>query len=132
SRFAQVGFEVTGLEVDPDKIAKVNAGKCPIEGEEPGLAKLVADVVHNRKQRATMDYAACGDADVILIAVETPIDSVNQPRCTVLRSALRSLEPHLRQALPVPPEAESNGEGALSPKTLRCTVVTSRKGERRL
>jgi UDP-N-acetyl-D-mannosaminuronic acid dehydrogenase len=96
-RLAQVGFKVTGLEVSPAKVAKVNAGGCPIEGREPGLADLIAEVVAARGLRATSDYAVCREADVILIAVETPIDSVNQPRYTALRAALRALEPHLTQ-----------------------------------
>ena len=95
ARFAQVGFLVTGLEVNADKVAMVNAGRCPIEGEEPGLPELIAQVIAAGRLRAASDYAACQQADVILVAVETPIDSVNQPRYTALRAALRSLEPYL-------------------------------------
>jgi UDP-N-acetyl-D-mannosaminuronic acid dehydrogenase len=96
ARFAQVGFEVTGLDVNADKVATVNAGGCPIEGEEPGLAELVAQVVAAGRLRVTSDYEVCREADVVLIAVETPIDSVNQPRYRALRAALRALEPHLK------------------------------------
>ena len=42
ARFAQAGFQVTGLDVDEAKVATIDAGGCPIEGEEPGLAELVA------------------------------------------------------------------------------------------
>jgi UDP-N-acetyl-D-mannosaminuronic acid dehydrogenase len=96
ARFAEVGFGVTGLDVDVEKVAAVNTGDCPIKGKEPGLAELMARVVSAGALRATTDYALCGEADVILIAVETPIDSVNQPRYTALRAALRNLQPHLR------------------------------------
>ena len=94
--FAQVGFSVTGLDVDEHKVAQINAGVCPIEGDEPGLADLVVEVVAAGRLRATMDYAVCRDADVVLIAVETPIDSVHQPRYSALRAALRDLEPNLQ------------------------------------
>jgi UDP-N-acetyl-D-mannosaminuronic acid dehydrogenase len=96
ARFAQVGFEVTGLDVDAGKVATVNAGVCPIEGQEPGLSDLVAEVIVSGRLCATTDYAVCREADVVLIAVETPIDSVRQPRYRALRAALRSLEPHLK------------------------------------
>jgi UDP-N-acetyl-D-mannosaminuronic acid dehydrogenase len=96
ARFAQAGFQVTGLDVDEAKVATIEAGGCPIEGEEPGLAELVAQVVATGRLHVTTDYAVCGEADVILIAVETPIDSVRQPRYTALRAALRELEPHLK------------------------------------
>lgn len=96
ARFAQAGFQVTGLDVDEAKVATIGAGGCPIEGEEPGLAELVAQVVATGRLHATTDYAVCDEADVILIAVETPIDSVHQPRYKALRAALRELEPHLK------------------------------------
>ena len=94
-RFAQVGFSVTGLDVDEQKVTKINAGVCPIEGDEPGLAELVAEVVAAGRLRATTDYAVCHRADVVLVAVETPIDSIHQPRYNALRAALRALEPNL-------------------------------------
>jgi UDP-N-acetyl-D-mannosaminuronic acid dehydrogenase len=96
ARFAQAGFSVTGLDVNAEKVATINTGTCPIEGDEPGLVELIAEVVAAGRLRATTDYAVCREADVILIAVETPIDSVHQPRYTALRAALRALELHLR------------------------------------
>jgi UDP-N-acetyl-D-mannosaminuronic acid dehydrogenase len=100
ARFAQAGFQVTGLEIDGNKVAQVNTGGCPIEGEEPDLADLVREMVISGRLCATSDYGVCHQADVILFAVETPIDSVNQPRYTALRAALRALEPNLRQSAP--------------------------------
>jgi UDP-N-acetyl-D-mannosaminuronic acid dehydrogenase len=96
ARFAQTGFNVVGLDVDEQKVTQINAGSCPIEGDEPGLAKLVSDMVAAGRLRATTDYTVCQEADVVLIAVETPIDSVHQPRYSALRSALRTLEPNIR------------------------------------
>jgi UDP-N-acetyl-D-mannosaminuronic acid dehydrogenase len=96
SRFAQVGFDVTGLDVNAQKVTQINGGGCPIEGDEPGLADLVAQMVKEGRLRATTDYAVCQTADVVMIAVETPIDSVHQPRYSALRAALRSLEANLK------------------------------------
>jgi UDP-N-acetyl-D-mannosaminuronic acid dehydrogenase len=96
ARFAHVGFSVTGLDVDEYKVMRINAGDCPIEGDEPGLAELVAEIVAAGRLRATTDYEVCRDADVVLIAVETPIDSVHEPRYSALRAALRDLEPNLQ------------------------------------
>lgn len=96
ARFAQTGFDVVGLDVDERKVTQINAGSCPIEGDEPGLAALVSDVVAAGRLRATTDYTVCQEADIVLIAVETPIDSVHQPRYSALRSALRALEPNVK------------------------------------
>lgn len=94
--FAQVGFDVTGLDVNEHKVTKINAGVCPIEGDEPRLAELVAEVVAAGRLRATTDYAVCQKADVVLVAVETPIDSIHQPRYRALRAVLRALELNLK------------------------------------
>jgi len=93
--FAHAGFMVRGLDLDKDKVSKINIGISPIEGQEPGLGELVAQVVNEGRLHATVDYAVCESAEVILIAVETPVDSVHQPRYRALRAALRTLTHHM-------------------------------------
>ena len=96
ARFAEAGFQVTGLDVNKSKVAEINQGLCPIEGEEPGLADLIATQVQAGRLKASTDYATCQQAQIILIAVETPIDSIRQPRYASLRAVLRTLNPNLR------------------------------------
>jgi UDP-N-acetyl-D-mannosaminuronic acid dehydrogenase len=72
--FAEAGFPVTGIRRSQEKVDVINRGVCPIEGEEPGLAELLARVVSAKSFRATTDYSVCRDADAILIAVETPVE----------------------------------------------------------
>lgn len=99
--FARAGFQVTGLDVDAAKVERINAGICPIEGIEPGLPELLQETVGAGRLSATTDYAVCEQADIVLIAVETPIDSVHQPRYSALRAALRDLEPRLHKGVMV-------------------------------
>ena len=91
--FAEDGFDVLGIEIRSNHVAKINAGICPIEGHEPGLAELLQRVVVTGKLRATTEYGALEDRDVFLIAVETPVDEDNIPRYQALGSALTSLAP---------------------------------------
>jgi UDP-N-acetyl-D-mannosaminuronic acid dehydrogenase len=121
ARFAESGLMVTGLDVNVAKVATINAGGCPIEGKEPGLAELISEMVAAGRLEATTDYSVCRSADVILIAVETPIDSVNQPRYTALRSALRSLEPQLAPAR----SADTRGPAASDPATPQLVIIES-------
>jgi len=95
--FAEAGLRVVGVDIDPAKVAAVNAGRSPLTGREPDLAALVAK--HGGKRlTATTDYAACATADVVLVAVETPIDEdTKDPDYKALRSALRSLGPNLKK-----------------------------------
>ncbi len=116
ARFAQVGFDVTGLDVNKQKVTQINAGVCPIEGDEPGLADLVAQMVDEGRLRATIAYEVCQTADVVMIAVETPIDSVHQPRYSALRAALRSLEANLK------PGSLVILESTIAPGTMRRLV----------
>jgi len=94
--FAKVGFNVIGVDVKADRIATINAGRNPMEGNEPGLAELLAEVTQSGRLRATTDYADLRDVDIVLIDVETPVDEQNQPRYVALRTACQSLGPVLK------------------------------------
>jgi UDP-N-acetyl-D-mannosaminuronic acid dehydrogenase len=89
--FARAGFSVTGLDIKAERVATINAGRCPIEGDEPGLADLVAEVVAAGRFSASTDYNDLADADVIFIDVETPVDDDHHPRYVALSAACRSL-----------------------------------------
>ena len=65
------GHQVTGVDVNPDKVAQVNGGTSPIV--EPGLVDLIAGTVSEGRLRATTDAAqAVRDSGVSLICVGTP------------------------------------------------------------
>ena len=90
--FAEAGFPVVGIRRRQDKVDLINRGQCPIEGKEPGLPELVSRAVGEGRFRATTDYKACREAQIVLIAVETPVDPVTKkPGYTALRGALTDL-----------------------------------------
>jgi UDPglucose 6-dehydrogenase len=69
--FAEFGVDVTVMDVDPDKIAGLHAGRMPIY--EPGLDKLVAENVSKGRLTFTTDIdAAVKGADAVFLAVGTP------------------------------------------------------------
>jgi len=68
---ADDGHTVVGVDVNPDKVACVNAGRSPIV--EPGLAELIERTVGAGRLSATADPAsAIAASDVSLISVSTP------------------------------------------------------------
>ncbi|MGD8968369.1 MAG: nucleotide sugar dehydrogenase [Anaerolineae bacterium] len=94
--FAEAGFPVVGIRRSQEKVAMINRGRCPIEGEEPGLPELVARVVSAGRLIATTDYEPCRQAQIVLVAVETPVDpGTKKPRYRALRGALSDLGHHL-------------------------------------
>ena len=68
---ARSGHHVIGVDINPDKVAMVNAGTSPLV--EPGLGELVAEVVGTGRLRCTTstDEAVAG-SDLALICVGTP------------------------------------------------------------
>lgn len=89
--FAQQNFSVLGLDLKQDRIEQINRGRSPIEGDEPGLAEMLAGAVSSGRLKATTDYRLLSQADIVLIDVETPVDEQNEPRYAALRAACCSL-----------------------------------------
>jgi UDPglucose 6-dehydrogenase len=69
--FAELGNNVICVDVDAERVKKVNKAEAPIY--ERGLDKLLKKHVPNGKLRATLDiYEAVRDTDVTFICVGTP------------------------------------------------------------
>jgi GDP-mannose 6-dehydrogenase len=70
---ARDGFDLIGVDIDPDKVRAINAGQSPVC--EPGLSELVAEQVSADRLRATLDLIqAVGESDLALVTVGTPSD----------------------------------------------------------
>jgi UDPglucose 6-dehydrogenase len=71
---AELGFEVMGLDVDPDKVAALTAGRVPFY--EPGLEELLKKQVEAGRLSFTTDYAElaawAGDGAAHFVCVGTP------------------------------------------------------------
>ncbi len=91
SALSAAGFRVIGIDIKLDRVAKINAGGCPIEGKEPELPELLAKVTANKKLTATNDYGELAKCDVVLIDVDTPVATDHRPRFESLRAACREL-----------------------------------------
>lgn len=71
--FAEVGIDVTCVDIDTDKIEKLKEGKIPIY--EPGLEDLVTRNTKAGRLHFTTDLRNCIDnTDVVFCAVGTPPD----------------------------------------------------------
>jgi len=68
---AELGFDVLGMDVDPDKIAALASGRVPFW--EPGLEELMAPHVASGRLRFTTDMAeVAAFGDVHFVCVNTP------------------------------------------------------------
>ncbi len=70
---ANIGNDVTCLDVDPAKVDLLRAGGCPIY--EPGLEELIVQNTSDGRLSFTLDkQAAYASAEIIFICVGTPSD----------------------------------------------------------
>lgn len=85
--FAKQGFNVIGVDVNPQRVASFAEGKAPFI--EPGVSELVAETLKAGTFRATANAeAAIAQAAVIMIAVGTPTpEETGEPDLTYLDAA---------------------------------------------
>ena len=67
---SELGHDVVCVDIDADKVARINGGECPIH--EDGLPELMAGVLGSRFSATTDLEHAVQSSDMTLIAVGTP------------------------------------------------------------
>ncbi len=98
--FAETGVNVTCVDIDKDKIQKLNNGTIPIY--EPGLEKLVEkNVAKNRLQFTTDILVNLPDSDVVFIAVGTPPDEDGSADLQYVLSVARDIGRYMQNYLVV-------------------------------
>jgi UDPglucose 6-dehydrogenase len=92
--FAEFGVDVTCVDIDSEKIARLQAGEMPIY--EPGLEQLVTKNAQSGRLRFTTDLKqAVEQALVIFLAVGTPPKSDGSPDLSYVETAARSVAEHM-------------------------------------
>jgi len=91
--FADAGFAVTSVDVDPQKVESISRG-----------VSYIPDVPQERLQRvtgagrlrATSDFSALADVDTISICVPTPLRKTKDPDLSYVVAAVERVAEHLR------------------------------------
>jgi len=92
--FANQGHQVVGVDIDVAKVARLQAGECPIF--EPGLEELLLRNVRAQRLSFTTNYAAAvPQADFVFICVNTPAGPQGGADLRFVRAAVRSIATHL-------------------------------------
>ena len=94
------GFTVTGVQRRSErsgwKIDLLNRGVSPYR-LEPGLSELLSKVVSGGSLHVTESFDACGDADCVIVTVQTPVDEERRPRLGNLRRVFAEIGSRLRR-----------------------------------
>ncbi|MCX5903028.1 MAG: NAD(P)-binding domain-containing protein, partial [Proteobacteria bacterium] len=75
-RFCEEGFTVTGFDIDPAKVASINAGRSYIQHIAGGQLKKF---IKKRTLKATADFKTLRSVDAIIICVPTPLNEMREP-----------------------------------------------------
>ncbi len=92
--FAGRGFPVLGFDIDPAKIARLNAGESYIGHIASGR---IAALQETGKFAATADFARLDEPDAIVICVPTPLGGHREPDLGAVISTGRAISRRLRR-----------------------------------
>jgi UDP-N-acetyl-D-glucosamine dehydrogenase len=90
---AAAGMDVTGVDLDKRRVDELNSGNSPV-GDVPH--EDLQSVLHGARYRASTDYEAVRDAEVIVLCVPTPYHD-DGPDLSYIENAAASIAPHLRK-----------------------------------
>jgi len=94
--FAKVGFEVTGIDLNEIKVAKVNSGESYI-GDIPGSA--LKPLVESGKISATCDFGVISELDTVNICVPTPLRKTKDPDMSYIVSACQEIAKYFHRGM---------------------------------
>ncbi len=93
---ARAGYQVTGIDVDAEKVRQLMAGESYIpDVPSPALARLVRE----GHLEATTDYSVLGAMDTVDICVPTPLRKTKDPDLSYILSAVDGIRQHLHPGM---------------------------------
>jgi len=101
-RAVERGYAVSGVDLDDRKISLINEGKSPIE--DAGLSEEIPKYPF----KATTDPAVINEADIVLICVPTPVDSMHFPDLRPVRGATEMIAKNAKKGALVVLESTVN------------------------
>jgi len=94
--FGKAGFHVTGIDIDENRVAKLNAGNNYISDVDDQIFKQLVD---DQKFSATTSFSVIQDLDAISICVPTPLNKLKDPDVSYIISVVNELEKYLHKDL---------------------------------
>lgn len=92
--FAEFGNDVFGVDIDADKVRRLQAGECPIY--EPGLPEMLERSLKAGRLNFTTSYPeAIPDSQFVFICVDTPSSFSGEADMRAVRKAAAMVGEHL-------------------------------------
>ncbi len=90
-RFAEVGYRVIGIDVDPSKVERLQKGESYIE-HIPAASIAAA---RGRGFEASTDFSRARETDALIICVPTPLNRFREPDLKFVTGTTDSLLPYV-------------------------------------
>lgn len=91
-RFAEVGFDVVGIDVDETKINSLKKSETYIAHID---SSRLGDIQAN--SHYTTDFSKASDCDALIICVPTPLNKYREPDLSYVIETIESMQPYFRE-----------------------------------
>ena len=93
---ARAGFAVTGIDVNRNRVAAVNAGLSPVSDVDDVTLRELVDA---ERLGASDDYEVLRELDAVIICVPTPLTDDKQPDLRYVEAATRDIAARLHPGM---------------------------------
>ena len=93
-QFARSGITVLGLDIDPDKVEALNAGRSYINHIP---SEVISDAVKAGTFAASTDFSRIKEVAATIICVPTPLNKNREPDISFIIETGREIAPHLQK-----------------------------------
>ena len=90
--FAESGYRVTGIDLDPGKVSAINCGQSYIDDVSQ---RSVQDLVCQHRLSATSDFSVLAECDAVSICVPTPLRKTGDPDISFIVNVTEQLAKYL-------------------------------------
>ena len=103
-QFAQSGVSVLGLDIDPMKVKKLNAGQTYIKHV---LSEAIRAELDGGRFSASGNFGLIREVEAVIICVPTPLNKNREPDISYVLETGRAIAPHLQRGTVVILESTS-------------------------
>ncbi|HEU6449349.1 MAG TPA: nucleotide sugar dehydrogenase [Verrucomicrobiae bacterium] len=93
-QFARSGVTVLGLDIDPEKVKSLNAGRSYIKHIE---SNAIAEMVKTEKFSASTDLRRVAEVEAVIICVPTPLNKNREPDISFIIQTGKAIAPYLQK-----------------------------------
>jgi UDP-N-acetyl-D-glucosamine dehydrogenase len=92
--FAKGGFKVYGIDIDKDRVSRVNKGVTYIL-DVP--VKDMTEVTKSKMMVATTDFSVIKECDAVIICVPTPLNKTKEPDVSYIVAAVENIKRYMKR-----------------------------------